>query len=123
MRRSTAVPLAYAALLAAVLSLAACDAIEDAVMRREPGERMYRRLCADCHGLDGRGNTALSMGKDFANLVDGFSKYGDEAGSMENVVRDGVFAEMPAHPELTPTEMRQIIDHVLKLQGRSRRPG
>ena len=39
------------------------------------------------------------------------------------VVRDGVFAEMPAHPELTPLEVRQIVDHVLKLQGTSRRPG
>ena len=122
MRRSTAVPLAYCALLIAALALAACDAIEDKLTNREPGERMYRRLCADCHGLDGRGNTALSMGKDFANLIDGVSKYGVEPGSMENLVRDGVFAEMPAHPELTPLQVRQIVDHVLKRQGTSRRP-
>ena len=123
MRRIPTVSLAYSALLAAALALAACDAIEDKLVRREPGERLYRRLCSDCHGLDGRGNTALGMGKDYANLVDDISKYGTESGTMENLVRDGVFAEMPAHPELTSQEVRQIVDHVLKLRGESRRPG
>ena len=123
MRRIPTVSLAYSALLAAALALAACDAIEDKLVRREPGERLYRRLCSDCHGLDGRGNTALGMGKDYADLVDDISKYGAEAGTMENLVRDGVFAEMPAHPELTSQEVRQIVDHVLKLRGQSRGPG
>lgn len=116
-------PLLYTGLLFITLALTACDAIEDKIVRREPGERLYRRLCADCHGVDGRGNTALSMGKDFANIIDGHWKYGPEPGTIENLVRDGIFAEMPAHPELTPLEMRQLVDHVLKLRGDSRRPG
>jgi cytochrome c oxidase cbb3-type subunit III len=123
MRRTPAVALVYTALLAAALALAACDAIEDKIVRREPGERLYRRLCSDCHGLDGRGNTALSMGKDYANIIDDIAKYGIDTGTMENLVRDGIFAEMPAHPELTSQEVRQIVDHVLKLRGTSRRPG
>lgn len=122
MRRTPTVPLIYAGLLLTALALTACDAIEDKVMRREPGERLYRRLCADCHGTEGRGNTALSMGKDYADLTDNFSKYGPEPGTMENLVREGIFGEMPAHPELTPQEVRQIVDHVLKLRGTSRRP-
>jgi hypothetical protein len=31
-----------------------------------------------------------------------------------------VFGEMPAHDELTDEQVRQIVDHILKLRGENR---
>jgi cytochrome c oxidase cbb3-type subunit 3 len=111
--------LAYAVFAGALL-LAACDSMEDYFVKRTPGEKLYRKLCAECHGLDGAGNTPRGMGNPNNDLIDEFWKYGGDAGSMENIIRQGVFGEMPAHDELTDQEVRQIVDHVLKLRGETR---
>lgn len=110
-----------AALLCCSLGLVACSEVEDFFVRRPPGEKIYRKLCAECHGLDGSGNTPRGMGNPNNDLIDPFWKYGGgDAGSIEVIVRDGVFGQMPAHPELTAEEMRQLIDHILKLRGETR---
>jgi cytochrome c oxidase cbb3-type subunit 3 len=111
--------LAYAAFAAALL-VTACDSVEDYFVKRPPGEKLYRKLCADCHGLDGAGNTPRGMGNPNNDLTDGAWKYGGDAGSMESIIRQGVFGEMPAHDELTDEQVRQIVDHVLKLRGETR---
>ncbi len=98
-----------------------CEAIESSLLRRPPGERLYRKLCADCHGIDGSGNTPLGMANPLNDLIDGNWKHGNDPGTMEVIVRDGVIGSMPAHPELSDLEVRQVVDHVLKLGGRSRR--
>jgi len=108
------------AVLAGAVVLTACDSVEDIFVKRTPGEKLYRKLCADCHGLDGAGNTPRGMGNPNNDLIDGNWKYGGDAGSIENIIRTGVFAEMPAHEELTDAEVRQVVDYVLKLRGESR---
>lgn len=112
--------LAVAAVGAALLALSACAAVEDIFVQRSPGEKLYRKLCSDCHGLDGAGNTVQGMGNPNNDLTDPFWKYGGDPGSMEAVVRDGVFAQMPAHPELSGEQIKSIVDHVLKLRGETR---
>lgn len=102
-------------LVASALGLAcACDALAP----RSEGERIYRRLCADCHGVDGSGNTPRSMGNPWADLTDdAWKSEGGDAGSIETVVREGVFGEMPAHDELSAEEMRALLGHLLALRG------
>ena len=110
--------LSLAALAGAALG---CEAMENSLLRRPPGERLYRKHCADCHGIDGSGNTPLGMANPLNDLVDETWRYGSDPGSIEGIVRNGVLGSMPAHPELSDLEVRQVVDHVLKLGGRSRR--
>ena len=111
--------LSLAAIAAAALG---CEAMENSLLRRPAGERLYRKHCASCHGIDGSGNTPLGMANPLNDLIDDMWKHGGDAGSMQVVIRDGVLGSMPAHPELSDLEIRQIVDHVLKLGGRSRGP-
>ena len=84
---------------------------------KDPGERIYRRQCASCHGVDGRGNTTRFMGNEWADLTDNsWRQYGDD-GSIETVIREGVFGKMPARNELTREEMRALLGYLRKLRG------
>ncbi len=94
-----------------------CDLIEDKILRRTPGEKLYSRLCANCHGENGRGNTPRAIGNPNADLMDDLWKYGDDRGSIQRIITQGVFGEMPAHPELKGAEVDQIIDHLHKLRA------
>lgn len=104
------------------LALLACDELDDRVFHRTPGEKLYRKLCADCHGIDGRGNTPKGIGNAFCDLTDNSWKTSGDTGTMALVIRQGEFGEMPAHPELTDQQVKQIVDHILKLRGESRGP-
>ena len=84
---------------------------------KDPGERIYRSQCASCHGVDGRGNTTRFMGNEWADLTDNsWRQYGDD-GSIETVIREGVFSKMPARDELTREEMRALLRYLRKLRG------
>lgn len=104
---------ALALLLLAVPLLAACE-------QRSPEETLWRANCAECHGLDGRGNTPRFMGNAYADLTDSSWRIGagDEA-SIAAVVREGVFGQMPANSELTDDEIRQIYTWLAHLRGES----
>ena len=90
-------------------------------VQRSPGETLYRKHCANCHGVDGSGNTPLHMGDPWADLLDDSwqNAAGDEY-SLARVVRDGVFAKMPANTELSDDEVREIVGWVFKLRGETR---
>jgi mono/diheme cytochrome c family protein len=113
-RRAAALPaLSRLFQLALALALAGCGVFEP----RDPGERIFRSLCASCHGIDGRGNTPGYMSNQWADLTDrSWNQFGDD-GSLETVIREGVFAQMPAHPELTREEMRALLSYLRKLRG------
>ena len=102
--------------LAMLLSLTACDSLEDRFVHRTPGEKLYRKLCTDCHGVDGRGNTPKGAGNPYCDLTDNNWKFGGDEGSIAMTIRQGEFGEMPAHPELTNEQVRQLVDHILKLR-------
>lgn len=101
---------------------AGCDVFEEKVLHRTPGERLFRRLCADCHGENGQGNTPRAIGNPAADLTRSEFKHGSDPGSIAMVIRQGIFGEMPAHPELKDAEVRMVVDHVLKLRRESRGP-
>ncbi len=104
-------PLALLALLG--LATTGCDLFEP----KDPGERVYRKLCSSCHGVDGRGNTVRYMGNAWADLTDSSWKTFGDDGSIETTIREGVFGEMPARPELTREEMRALLRYLRKLRG------
>jgi mono/diheme cytochrome c family protein len=109
-RRSVAI-----ALPALTLLLAGCDALAP----RPLGEKLWRSRCAECHGVDGAGNTPRFMGNPYADLRDSSWKYGGDRGSVETIVREGVFGQMPAFDTLTAEEMRALLDYFYKLRGES----
>ncbi len=105
---------AAVALLPALALGTACNEM----FASSPGERLWRRHCAECHGVDGSGNTPRYMGQPYADLRDGTWSYGGDRASIENVTREGIFAKMPAYQEkLTSEEIRQIIDYLYELRG------
>ena len=114
MRVHRAVRCAALALLAVLGWITSgCDIFEP----KDPGERVYRRLCSTCHGIDGRGNTVRYMGNAWADLTDGSWKTFGNDGSIETTIREGVFGQMPAHDELTREEMRALLGYLRKLRG------
>lgn len=104
-------------LLAAVTLLAGCRLIPE----RSQGERLWRARCAECHGLDGAGNTPRYMGDPNADLLDDNWSHGSGSGSWELVIRNGVFGRMPANPDLKPSEVKALIEY-LKVLRRDARP-
>ncbi len=104
------------ALVGAVV-LGGCDIL----LRRSPGEKVWRKHCAECHGLDGAGNTPRYMGETYADLTDDLWKAGGSDGAMEQVIVQGVFGKMPA-TQLNKDEMRAVISYVHELRG-ERGPG
>jgi cytochrome c oxidase cbb3-type subunit 3 len=96
-----------------MLSLAGCDSL----VPRSLGEKLWRSRCADCHGVDGSGNTPRYMGNPWADLRDGSWKYGGDRATVENLVREGIFGKMPAVDTLTAEEMRALLDYLYELRG------
>jgi cbb3-type cytochrome c oxidase subunit III len=103
-----------AACVAACFWLGGCDFLT----HRTEGEKLYREHCADCHGMDGSGNTAQSMGNNYANLLDNEWKFGGDDSSIKNVIRDGSFGLMPAYRDkLTEAQIQSILRHIRTLRG------
>lgn len=101
--------------LTAAVALAGCDSLP--FPRRSQGEKVWRKHCAHCHGITGNGETPGTMGEQYAGLLDDVWRTGGNDGAMETVIRDGVFGKMPGFPQLTPDEVRAVIDHIHVLRG------
>ena len=101
--------------LCLLLTIAGCDVLS----HRSRGEVLWRKYCADCHGLDASGNTALYMGNVWADLRDDQWKSAGDRETVEQVVREGIFAAMPAHDELSADDMKELLDWLYHLRGES----
>ena len=101
--------------LTAAVALAGCDHLP--FLKRSPGEKVWRKHCANCHGAQGTGETPGFMGEQYASLVDDNWRAGGNDGAMESVIRNGVFGKMPGFPQLTPDEVKAVIDHIHALRG------
>jgi mono/diheme cytochrome c family protein len=112
----------FAGPLLVLVAASRCEVFEEKVLHRGPGERLYLKLCGDCHGENGQGNMPQTIGNPDADLTLETLKYGTDPGSMAGVIRQGVFGSMPAHPELTDAQVQMLVDHILKLRKESRGP-
>lgn len=118
MPRPSARSIAVATIIASASLAAACDVIGP---RRSPEEKLYRKHCASCHGVDASGNTPRYMGNAAADLRDpNWRNIAGDPSSIEEVIRDGVFGKMPPNPDLTYEEVQLITDWVLLLRGEGR---
>lgn len=116
-------PRAWLAALAILPALAALGC--DLLPRRSLGEQLWRDRCAECHGIDGSGNTPRYMGNAKADLLDDSWERGGDPGAWEVMIREGVFGTKPANPDLTREQVRALVDHLRQLRGEARatRPG
>ncbi len=105
---------AAAALTACSLALASCDAL---LPKRSEGEKLWRSRCAQCHGLDGAGNTPQYMGDYQADLTDEDWQHGSDPGSWAVVIRQGVFGSMPANPDLDDAQVKALVQYLRELRG------
>jgi cytochrome c553 len=87
---------------------------------RAPGEQLYVDHCADCHGLDGRGNTAREMGQPYADLTDDVWKFGGDDTSIANAIREGSFDLMPGfQQQLNDQQIQELIAYLRVLRKRA----
>ena len=91
----------------------------DLIPKRTAGEKLYRKHCADCHGLRGDGHTLRFMGNPKADLTDSFWKYGGgDSLAIQETVRQGLVERHPASLQrLDREQVKEIADWVLKLRG------
>lgn len=118
--RRTRLPFAFAVCLAVsmagVLALSGCH---DLFPKRSPGEKLYRKHCAECHGVDARGNTPRFMGNAYADLRDDTWRTAAATdGAIGAVIEAGVFGQMPAFADqLSAEEIRQVAYYLQVLRG------
>lgn len=108
------------ALVLGILVLGACTRIEMMLADSE-GERLWIQHCANCHGLDGAGNTPRSMGNQFADLLDDNWVRGGDRVSLEMSIREGVVGKMQGFEDLTQVEVKELIDYLQVLRGERKR--
>ncbi len=88
---------------------------------KDPGERVWVRKCAACHGREGRGDTRFALGRPYVVLTDDVWKHGGDLDSIRRLVADGdPKSPMPAYRgRLTPEEIDAVSNHVLRLWTRA----
>ena len=111
-RRLVAATVGFVA--AATVALGGCDAL---FPKRSEGEKLWRDRCAQCHGVDAKGNTPQYMGNYAADLTDDSWSHGAEPGSWAVVIRQGVFGSMPANPDLSRQQVQALVDYIRVLRG------
>ena len=114
MRRGPATRLAALAATAGLLLSSGCGP-------KDPGQRVWARKCAACHGREGRGNTRFARSRPYANLTDDVWKHGGDLPSIRRLITDGdPKSPMPAYRDrLSPEEIDAVSRHVLSLWARA----
>lgn len=84
---------------------------------RPLGERLWRDRCADCHGIDARGNTVRFMGNPWADLTDEMWRTAGDPDTVAEVTRAGIVGLMPPSDDLTAEEMSALLDWLYYLRG------
>ncbi|TNF76714.1 MAG: c-type cytochrome [Acidobacteria bacterium] len=106
--------------ITALVLLTLVSGLSTACVSRTPGEKLYRRHCAECHGIDGAGHTVQYMGHPEANLIDDEWVHGGSPTAIIGVLQGGSVGDHPDYSELSSAEMRQIVDHLRVLRGEAR---
>ncbi len=88
------------------------------------GRRTYQRLCARCHGSEGKGDGGgAGAGGQPADFTDDTWVFGGTPGEIYTVIRDGTSADMDSYAELIrDTEIWQLVDYLKSLGPSGGRP-
>lgn len=113
----TGTSLARTALFVALLVVAVAVAGCDLIVERSPGETLWRKHCAECHGIGGAGNTPRYMGKVYADLLDDTWRTSGDSIALTDTIRGGVFGEMPAFDQLSEDEIKLLVTYIRELRG------
>ena len=84
----------------------------------DPGERVWARKCAGCHGSDGGGKADYVAKFPYTDLTDGKFRHGTGRDEVRKMVADGgdPKSPMPAFRDrLSPAEIDAVVDLVLKI--------
>lgn len=83
------------------------------------GKAVYRSSCADCHGMRGEGDGPGGDGMDPppTSFAAGVFKHGDTDEALAKSIREGIpGTSMPAWPDLTDTEIADLVALIRKLK-------
>jgi cytochrome c oxidase subunit 2 len=95
--------------LAAALSAPAADA-DDA------GKAAYERLCASCHGADGKGNSAMAEAFGGANLeIANQQVAGKKDEELKKIIADGKGRMPAAGKSLSPADQQAVVAYMRSL--------
>jgi cytochrome c oxidase cbb3-type subunit 3 len=99
--------------LRAEIAATSIDAVQDDAMAMESAERVFNNNCAACHGGDAEGQAQL-----FPNLTDADWQWGGAPEQIEQTIRNGRRAAMPAHGAIVGEEgVERAVDYVLALSN------
>jgi len=87
--------------------------IQNDLALMDTAERIFKRECSACHGPDGRGQAAM-----FPNLMDVDWLWGNSAEQIEQSIRGGRRALMPAWGSVIGNDsVQQVTDYVLQMNA------
>jgi mono/diheme cytochrome c family protein len=94
--------------------------VADGPEAREAGRKTYQRLCAQCHGREGKGDGGMAAaGGQPADFTDATWIFGGSPGEIFTVIRDGTSADMDGYGErIGEIEMWNLV-HFLRSLGPS----
>lgn len=81
------------------------------------GRRTYRRMCALCHGAEGKGDGGgAGAGGRPADLTAGQWRYGGSDGELFSVIHDGTSADMQGYAEqLSDPDIWNLVNYIRTL--------
>lgn len=91
--------------------------VADSAEARVAGRRTYQRLCARCHGVEGKGDGGgAGAGGQPADFTDATWIFGGSAGEIYTVIRDGTSADMDSYAERIPdSEIWNLVHYIRSL--------
>lgn len=100
------------------------SATPDTPDNRAVGRRAYQRLCARCHGAEGKGDGGgAGAGGQPADFTDDTWVFGGSAGEVYTVIRDGTSADMDSYAErISDTEIWNLTHYIRSLGPSAARP-
>ncbi len=94
---------------------------------RDPGERVYVRKCAGCHGPTGASTPSYRARFPHADLTDGVWRHGSDLASVKRLIAEGdPKSPMPRFEgRLDPEEIDAVaryVERLVRTSGEARRP-
>lgn len=98
--------------------------VPDSPEARAAGRRTYQRLCARCHGVEGKGDGGgAGAGGQPADFTDASWMFGGSAGEIFTAIRDGTSADMESYAErMSEADMWNLVHFVRSLGPSTARP-